>query len=128
MAHGFFTVEQWKTPRGGAAGKWVAILHLDAYQSQSKAMAALQERGKPGLYRVVQTQRCIWAEMEDGELRLHGSHVGSPKNLAELTKIFEREGGRRPVEKAREARRREKARRAGQSPLLKAHAVTTFRR
>ena len=111
MPHGFFTIEHWKAPRRGAAGKWVAILHLDAYQSPSKVMEALQERGKAGLYRVMQTQRCVWAQMEDCELRLRGSHVGSPKSLAELTKIFERERGRRPVEKAREARRKEKAQR-----------------
>jgi hypothetical protein len=111
MPYGFFTVEQWKARRGRAPEKWVAILHLDAYRSPSKAMEFLQERSKPGLYRVVQTQRCVWAQMEDGKVRLHGSHVGSTKSLAELAKIFEREGGRRPVEKAREARRREKARR-----------------
>jgi len=111
MAHGFYTIEHWKAPRRGAAGTWAAILHLDACQSLTMAMQALQQRGKPGLYRVVQTQRGVWAQMEDGELRLHGSHVGSPRNLAELTKIFQRERGRRPVEKAREARRKEKAQR-----------------
>jgi hypothetical protein len=112
MPHGFFTVEQWKHPRRGSAGQWVAILHLDAWQSLSKAVEALHERGRPGLFRIVQMQRCIWAEMEDGTLRLHGSHASSPKNLARLAKLYDREGGRRPVEKARRDRAEAKAKRA----------------
>jgi hypothetical protein len=47
--------------------------------------------------------------MEKGKLRLHGSHVFSPQNLAQLSKLYEREGGRRPVEKARQARAKAKA-------------------
>ncbi len=111
MPHGFFTIEQWKTARRGAQGKWVAIFYLDARHSMTHAVVALEGRGPPGLYRIVQTQRCIWAQVEDGKVRLHGSHAGSPKSLAELAKIFDREGGRRPVEKARQARMREKANR-----------------
>jgi hypothetical protein len=42
--------------------------------------------------------------MEEGKLRLHGSHASSPENLARMVEIFEREGGRRPVEKARRQR------------------------
>ncbi len=64
----------------------------------------MEKRGKPGLFRVLQMQRCVWAEMEDGKLRLHGSHASSPESLARIVKIFEREGGRRPVEKARQDR------------------------
>jgi hypothetical protein len=106
MSHGFFTVEQWNT--AGAKLRWKPILHLDAYQSLNKAIAALERRGKPGLYRVIQTQRCVWAEVEDGKLRLHCSHASSPKGLEQLAKIYQREGGRRPVEKAREARAKAK--------------------
>src|SRR5881394_366496 len=106
MPHGFFTIEQWKRP------EWIPILHLDSYQSLTKAMAALERRGKPGLFRVVQMQRCVWSEMEDGKLRLHGSHASSPETLAQLVEIFEREGGRRPMKKARQDRAAAKARRS----------------
>ena len=111
MPHGFFTVEQWKRPQDGVTAQWIPILHLDSYQSLTKATAALQKRREPGLYRVVQMQRCVWAEMEEGKLRLHGSHASSPDNLAKIVEIYEREGGRRPVEKARQERARAKANR-----------------
>ena len=114
MPHGFFTVEQWTRSRNGLMSKWIPILHLDSDQSLSKAVAALEKRGRPGLYRVVQTQRCIWAQKEGGKLRLHGSHASSPASLARLAEIFEREDGRRPVEQARLDRARAKAKRAGE--------------
>jgi hypothetical protein len=102
MPHGYFTVEQWKPAQEGAG--WMPILHLDSYQSLTKAVQQLERRGKPGLFRVLQMQRCIWGEMEHGKLKLHGSHASSPESLAEIVEIFEREGGRRPVEKARQQR------------------------
>jgi hypothetical protein len=108
MPTGFFTVEQWK--KTGA--RWVPVLHLDAGQSLSRAIEELEKRGKPGLYRVVQTQRCVWAEMEDGKVRLHGSHVSSAESLAKLAELFEKEQGRRPVEKARQERAAAKRARA----------------
>lgn len=111
MPHGFFTIEQWVSQ--GRKPHWKPILHLDAYQSLSKAIEALEDLGKPGLFRVMQTQRCVWAEMENGKVRLHGSHVSSPENLAKLTRIFEREKGRRPVEKARQDRARAKRSKLG---------------
>lgn len=46
MPHGYYTVEQWKSARRG----WVPILHLDAYQSLTKAARQLERRGKPGLF------------------------------------------------------------------------------
>jgi len=103
MPRGYFTIEEWKPPR------WVPVLHLDASQTATKAIAALQKCGQTGLFRVVQTQRILWGEMEDGKLRLHGSHTSSPENLAALVELYEREGGRRPVEKARRDRLRAKA-------------------
>jgi hypothetical protein len=109
MPHGFFTVEQWTRSQNAATTQWIPILHLDSYQSLTKAMAALEKRGEPGLFRVVQMQRCIWAEMEGGKLRLHGSHASSPENLAQIVEIYEREGGRRPVETARQQRTQAKA-------------------
>ena len=106
MPHGFFTVEQWRRPH------WIPIFHLDSYESLTKATAVLEKRGQPGLFRVVQMQRCVWAEMEAGRLRLHGSHASSPENLAQIAEIFERERGRRPLEKARAERAAAKAKRA----------------
>jgi hypothetical protein len=99
MPHGFFTIEQWNA--SGPKPHWKPILHLDAYQSLNKAIDALEQRGKAGLYRVVQTQRCVRAEIENGKLKLHRSHVSSPESLAQLVEIYKQEGGRRPVEKAR---------------------------
>ena len=111
MPHGYFTVEQWTRPSRRGKPQWILVLHLDSYQSLTKAIEALGKRGQPGLFRVVQTQRIVWAEMENGKLRLHGSHVSSPENLARLTEIYGQEGGRRPVEKARQARAQAKAKR-----------------
>src|SRR6266436_1653622 len=85
------------------------FFHLDSDQSLKKAVALVEKHGEPGLFRVVQMQRCIWAEVEGGKLQLHGSHASSPENLAQLVEIFEREGGRRPVEKARQERAAAKA-------------------
>jgi len=104
MPHGYFTVEQWAASSNGSAPRWVPIFHLDSYQSLTKAIRQLERRGEPGLFRVSQMQRCIWAQMEEGKLRLHGSHASSPENLARMVEIFEREGGRRPVAKARQQR------------------------
>ena len=103
-----------KSPKGRVAGRWVPVLHLDAYQSLTKAIKALEERSEPGLFRVVQTQRCLWGEIEDGKLRFHGSHVSSPEGLAELAELFDENGGRRPIEKARQDRAKAKAARAKQ--------------
>ena len=110
MPHGFFTVEQWKVPRAGAKAEWVPVLHLDARQSLTKAIEALEKRGKPGLFRVIQTQRQIWAEMEGGKLRMRRKHLSSHKNLERLAKAFERDG-RWPVEKEKRERARATAKR-----------------
>lgn len=112
MPHGFFTIEQWQRPKGRGAARWVPVLHLDAYQSLTKAIKALEERGEPGLFRVLQMQRCLWGEIENGKLRLHGSHTSSPENLAKLAELFDENSGRRPVEKARQDRAKAKAARA----------------
>jgi hypothetical protein len=114
MPHGFFTIEQWKAPQDDASlqrPQWIPILHLDSYQSLTKAVKALERRGEPGLFRIVQMQRCIWAERDGDKLRLHGSHASSPENLARMVELYEREGGRRPVEKARQQRAQAKAKR-----------------
>jgi hypothetical protein len=111
MAHGFFTVEEWKSAESGSEGSWVEVLQLDAYQSLTKAVAELERRGKPGLFRVTQTQRCLWAEKESGKVKAHGCHVSTSGSLAKLVDLFEREGGRRPVEKARAERAKAKKKR-----------------
>ena len=112
MPHGFFTVEQWTRSKAGAKLQWIPVLHLDSYQSLTAAIKALEKRDQPGLYRVVQTQRSIWAEVEDGKLRLRCWHASSSESLARLAGAFERDGGRWPVEKEREERARAKAKRA----------------
>src|SRR5215467_1985723 len=114
MPHGYFTVEQWRRSDHGETAQWTPLLHLNSYQSLTKVLAALEKRGKPGLFRLTQMQRCVWAEMEKGKLRLHGSHASSTENLAQIVQIFEREHGRRPVEKARQARVAAKSKRTKQ--------------
>jgi hypothetical protein len=104
LPHGFFTVEQWKAPKAGAKPHWVPVLHLDAGQSLTKAIGALENRGKPGLFRVIQTQRQIWAEVKGGSLRLRRWHASSQEDLERLTESFDRDGGRWPGEKARRER------------------------
>jgi hypothetical protein len=113
MPHGFFTVEQWKAPKPRAKPRWVPVLHLDAWQSLTKAIEALGKRGKPGLFRVIQTQRQIWAEMDGRKLHLRRSHASSHEELEKLAAAFQREGGRYPVEKVRRERAAAKAKRAG---------------
>jgi hypothetical protein len=112
VPHGFFTVEQWGPARAGAKSEWVPVLHLDAGQSLTKAIETLEKRGQPGLFRVIQTQRTIWAELEGGKLRLRRRHVASHGDLARLAEAFERDGGRWPVEKERRERTAAKIKRA----------------
>jgi hypothetical protein len=109
MPHGFFTIQQWKSPKRGAKPQWVDVCHLDACNSLSDAIAALETQGKPGFFRIVQTQRMIWAELENGKLRLRRSHASNPESLARTAEAFIRDGGRYPVEEAREIRRKAKA-------------------
>jgi hypothetical protein len=111
LPHGFFTVEQWKSPEAGTKPQWVPVLHLDAHQSLTKAIEALEKRGKPGLFRVIQTQRQIWAEMDGGSLRLRRWHASCHEDLERFAAAFERDGGRWPVEKERRERARAKTKR-----------------
>jgi hypothetical protein len=110
MPQGYYTIEQWKRPKKGAAFEWVAILHLPFGASLTDAERAVQERAMPGLFRVVQMQRVIWAEPEDGKLRLRKSHASSPRGLDGIREMFERSGGKYPVEEVRAARRQSKGR------------------
>ena len=106
MPQGYYTIEQWKPPTKDAQPEWVPIHHLPFGASLTAAENALEKLGTPGFYRLVQIQRVIWAEKEGSKLRLRKSHAGSPESLASIRKMFERSGGRYPVEEVREARRR----------------------
>ena len=92
MAHGFFTIEEWRNK------KWVTVCHLDADQSVADALQELERRNKPGYFRVVQTQRMVWAERIDGKLKLRKWHAGSPETLSRGAEAFDRDGGRWPSE------------------------------
>jgi len=106
MPQGYYTIEQWKKP------KWVAIAVLPFGLSLTAAEEALAKLGKPGFYRLVQTQRIIWCERDGKGVRLRKSHASSPKNLAEMQKMFDQSGGRFPVEKVRADRQKMKHQRA----------------
>ncbi len=110
MPQGYYTIEEWKQPKNGKKRQWVAIQHLPLGESLTAAEQMIEKTGKPGLYRIVQMQRVVWAENESGNLRLRKSHAASPANLDKIRQIFERTGGKYSVEEAREARRRAKKR------------------
>jgi hypothetical protein len=112
MPQGYYTIEQWTPPGPDAESAWIPILHLPLGASLTAAETALEALGKPGFYRVVQTQRVIWAENEGGALRLRKSHAGSPESLDRMRAMFERCDGRYPVEEVRQARRDAKAKKA----------------
>lgn len=102
MPQGYYTIEQWKRQA------WVAVQQLPFGASLTAAERALEKKGKPGFYRLVHTQRVIWAERDAGGLRLRKSHADSPKSLERMRQMFERCGGRYPTEKIRAARQRAK--------------------
>ena len=56
MPHGFFTVEEWKSPKRGAKAKWIAVCDLNAENSLTDVLAALEKRNEAGFFRVVQTR------------------------------------------------------------------------
>jgi hypothetical protein len=94
MPHGFFTIEQWKRRRRGGAGEWVAVAHLDASGSLSDALAEIERRDRAGLFRIIQTQRQVWAERVKGKLKVRKWHASSPQALERTTAAFAREKGR----------------------------------
>ena len=75
MPHGFFTIEQWVRPSHTAPPQWVAVGHLNANRTLSDAISHLEKSGNAGFYRFTQTQRMIWAETENGKLRLRRWHA-----------------------------------------------------
>ena len=104
MPQGYYTIEQWKRPR------WVAVAVLPFGLSLTAAERELERLGRPGFYRLVQTQRIVWCEREGTGLRLRKSHAGSPESLDEIRQMFERSKGRYPVAEVKEGRRRQKLR------------------
>jgi hypothetical protein len=102
MPQGYYTIEQWKRPR------WIAVAALPFGLSLTQAEDALAQLARPGLYRLVQTQRIIWCERTGDEMRLRKSHAGSPKSLQRMQAMFDRTGGRYPADEVRAHRRHAK--------------------
>jgi hypothetical protein len=93
MPHGFFTVEQWTGNKRG----WMTVCHITGYgKTLTEAMTQLESLGKPGFFRITQTQRIIWAERENGKLRLRKWHVSTPEALARSAEHFVLDGGKWP--------------------------------
>jgi hypothetical protein len=90
MAQGFFTIEEWRNKR------WVTVCNLSGDQSVTDALRELERRDKPGFFRVVQTQRMVWAEKTDGKLRLRKWHANSPETLSRSAEAFDRDRGKWP--------------------------------
>ncbi|HTV48238.1 MAG TPA: hypothetical protein VMG59_07325 [Phycisphaerae bacterium] len=97
MPYGFFTIEQWKPRKRRGMSEWITVAHIDACQSLSDAIRRIEERGRPGFFRVIQTQRQIWAEKVNGRLRLRKWHAGSHASLALGAAAFVRDKGRWPT-------------------------------
>jgi hypothetical protein len=112
MPQGYYTIEQWMGANGGDSPKWVAVLELPFGVSLTGAESVLRDLGKPGFYRIVHTQRVIWAEEQGGALKLRKSHAGSPESLDRMRQMFDRCAGRYPQEEVREARQQIKKNRA----------------
>jgi hypothetical protein len=108
MPQGYYTVEQWKRPKKGAELQWTEVLQLPFGTSLTEAENALKRLDKPGLYRLLQMQRVIWAEQDGNSLRMRKSHASSPQSLDHIREMFDRSRGRDPIEEVQAARRRAK--------------------
>ena len=100
MPQGYYTIERWTRP------EWVVALVLPFGMSLTEAEQALERLGQPGFYRLVHTQRVIWAVREGSRLRLRRSHASSPASLQQMQEMFDRTGGRYPVEEVKAKRRK----------------------
>lgn len=90
MPSGFFTIEQWRNKR------WVEVCHLSGRQKLTDALTEIENRAKPGFFRVVQTLRMVWAEKQDGKLKLGKRHAMAPETLARTAAAFDRDKGKSP--------------------------------
>ncbi len=93
MPHGFLTIEKWQ----GQKKQWVTVRHLNGDRSITDALRQLEQRGKAGLFRIVQTQRMIWAEKIKGKLKLRKWHANNPETLLRTAKAYQRDAGKWPV-------------------------------
>ena len=111
MPQGYYVIEQWTHAAKDAPAAWIVVLQLPFGATLTAAEVALEKLGVPGFYRIVQMQRVIWAEEEDGAFKLRKSHASSAEGLKKMQEMFERCGGRYPHEEVRAARRLSKAKR-----------------
>ena len=109
MPHGFFTIERWDRRNSSGESQWVVVRHLDGRQRLTDAVKALEKLGRPGFYRVVQTQRMIWAERIGGVLKLRQHHAMEPETLSKTARAFERDAGKWPRTTSPRAPRRSPA-------------------
>jgi hypothetical protein len=105
MPQGYYVVEQWTRSTKDAAAEWIPFLILPFGATLTAAEQALEKLGNPGFYRIVQMQRVIWADQDEGVFKLRKSHANSPHGLKKMQAMFERCGGRYPREEVRAARR-----------------------
>ena len=96
MAHGYFIIEQWMRPNGKSEEQWVTVATLDSRRTLSDATAWIEQQEMGGFYRVLQMQRMVWAEQEEGKLKLRKWHAGTPEDLARGAEAFVRDGGKWP--------------------------------
>jgi hypothetical protein len=99
MPHGFFTIERLNTSKRAGKPQWTVVEHLDAGHTLSDAINRIEQRGKAGFFRVIQTQRMIWAEKQNGRLCVDRKHAGRPETLAGAAAAFVRDGGKWPSKK-----------------------------
>jgi hypothetical protein len=99
MPLGFFTLEQWKRPTPSSEPQWVPVRHFNRDKTLSDAVEHIERLGRPGFYRVIQTQRMIWAEKTEGKPRLRKWHAGSPEVLSRTARAFDRDGGHWPAKR-----------------------------
>jgi hypothetical protein len=91
MGRGFFTIEQWRQR------KWQTVDHLAPGRTLTDAIKELECCDQSGFFRIVQTQRMIWAEKSGGKLRLRKWHANSLESLLRTAKAFDRDGGKWPA-------------------------------
>ena len=72
------------------------VCHLNGDQSLRDALKALERHGKPGFFRVVQTQSLVWAEKDGDKLCLREWQADGPEDLSRGTDEFDRDGGKWP--------------------------------
>jgi hypothetical protein len=101
MSKGFFTIERLSSVTPGATAQWITVCHLSGDKSVSDAMQQIETSGKPGFFRVIQTVRMVWAEVNNGKMKQRRWHASSPETLQRTAEAFERDGGIWPVERAK---------------------------